>query len=312
MSETEDPPALAAPRTAPMLPHRMRGSRTVFVVLALIAVIGTLVYLLRDPARRQLARLQQPAPAVAAVEPAQVAALAAQVSQLQQRVTALEHKPAPSPASAAPALPLVTSAGTDPLVMALSGRMDGLNAQIVAVAGALKADEARLEAAGNQADAVSALTDRVGRLARLAAAAAALQSGLPLGDLPAMPPALARFRDTPPPIEPALRLAFPAVAAQARAAARPDIGQLGFWGAMRARAAALVTVRRGETVLVGSRAAGILEGARVALEAGDLAGAVRILGGLDGAAAAAVAGWRAEAQALLDARAALDKLASQA
>ncbi len=73
-----------------------------------------------------------------------------------------------------------------------------------------------------------------------------------------------------------------------------------------------MTVRRGETVLVGSRAAGILEGARVALEAGDLAGAVRILGGLDGAAAAAVAGWRAEAQALLDARAALDKLASQA
>ena len=43
----------------------------------------------------------------------------------------------------------------------------------------------------------------------------------------------------------------------------------------------------------------------VLLDAGDLPGAVTTLDGLTGAAAAAMAPWRAQAQSLLDARSAL-------
>ena len=71
----------------------------------------------------------------------------------------------------------------------------------------------------------------------------------------------------------------------------------------------LFTIRQGETVLVGAPAAGVLAQARARLDAGDLAGAVAALARLDAAAAKAMAGWREQAQALLDARAALAGLA---
>ena len=67
----------------------------------------------------------------------------------------------------------------------------------------------------------------------------------------------------------------------------------------------LVTVRQGDHVLVGDPAAGLLERARSALDAGDLDAAVADIGNLQGAAAQAMAGWLAQARALLAARAAL-------
>ena len=72
-----------------------------------------------------------------------------------------------------------------------------------------------------------------------------------------------------------------------------------------AEAQDLVTIRQGDRVLVGDPAAGVLEHARIALEAGDLAAAVAEVGTLQGAAAQAMAAWLAQARALLDARAAL-------
>jgi hypothetical protein len=60
---------------------------------------------------------------------------------------------------------------------------------------------------------------------------------------------------------------------------------------------------------VGAPAAVVLGTARDRLEAGDLAGAVAALDGLDGPAAQAMAPWRAHAQSLLDARAALAAMA---
>jgi hypothetical protein len=71
-----------------------------------------------------------------------------------------------------------------------------------------------------------------------------------------------------------------------------------------------VTVRHGDQVLVGDPASVVLAEARAKLVAGDLAGAVAALGKLDAAAAKAIAGWRAQAQSLLDARAALASIAS--
>ena len=63
-------------------------------------------------------------------------------------------------------------------------------------------------------------------------------------------------------------------------------------------------------MLVGDPAAGVLERARTALDAGDLAGAVAAVDSLNGAAAQAMAGWLAQARALLDARAALAEWAA--
>jgi hypothetical protein len=306
MSETDTQPALLPPDSHLVLPHRNRGSRAVLLVLLLIAICGTLLYVMRDPARRQLARLQtatltQPAPAPEPPVPADTA-LSDELGQLRARVAALEQKMAALPASSPGAPP---ASGGDALVAALSARMDGLNAEVAGLSAAAKQ-------AGSQTDTLNAVVKRVQLLARVTAISAALAQGQPLGDSAGLPPALARFAVSPPPTEARLRIAFPAAAAQARLAARPDPAQLGFWRAMRERAAALITVRRGDTVLIGSGAIGILDRAQAALDAGDLAGAVGILGTLPAPPAAAMAGWRDQAQALLQARAALAMLASQA
>ncbi|MDE2576616.1 MAG: hypothetical protein KGL55_15040, partial [Rhodospirillales bacterium] len=113
-----------------------------------------------------------------------------------------------------------------------------------------------------------------------------------------------------PPTPARLRQEFPAVAAQALAASRPSTAGLSFAARMWQRVAGLVTVREGGHVLVGPPASVPLEAARTRLDAGDLAGAVAALDGLDKAAAAAMAPWRARAQALLDARAALAAMAA--
>ena len=55
------------------------------------------------------------------------------------------------------------------------------------------------------------------RMALVQSASAALETGQKLGDLPGAPSALARFADTNPPTEAALRLAFPQAARQALA-----------------------------------------------------------------------------------------------
>ena len=72
-----------------------------------------------------------------------------------------------------------------------------------------------------------------------------------------------------------------------------------------AEAQELVTIRQGDHVLVGDPAAGILERARIALNAGDLAGSAAEVATLRGAAAEAMAEWLAQVRALLEARAAL-------
>ena len=136
-------------------------------------------------------------------------------------------------------------------------------------------------------------------------ASAALAAGQKLGDLPGAPPALARFADTNPPTEAALRLAFPQAARQALAAAHPVSGDKPLLTRLWAQAQDLVTVRQGDHVLVGDPTAGMLERARAALDAGDLSAAVTDVATLQGAAGQAMAAWLAQARALLEARAAL-------
>jgi len=148
-------------------------------------------------------------------------------------------------------------------------------------------------------------------VARVQAAAMALNAGRPLGTIPNAPAALGRFATAAPPTEAALRLGFPAAAEAALDAARPvDTGQP-FLDRMLARAENLVTVRQGEHVLVGDAAAGVLTNARMALDAGDLDGTIAALAGLQGGAAQAMSHWLADATALRDARAALADMAAQ-
>lgn len=148
------------------------------------------------------------------------------------------------------------------------------------------------------------------RAIKLEAALSALQSGEPLGDLPGAPPAVARYATAAPPTEAALRAEFPQVAAAARAASRPDLDQKTFMDRAMARVQQSVTIRRGDRVIVGDPAGGVLARAQEDVANGDLKGALSALASLNGPAAAAAADWVARVHALLDARAGLAAMAA--
>ncbi len=237
------------------------------------------------------------------------------------RVAALEQRQGPS---LAPLEARIAALEARPLADSqLAGRIDALSARADALETALRAmqsdlvrrldaDEARIATAERNASQISALADRVGRAARVQAAQLALNSGEKLGDMPGAPPPLARFANAPPPTEARLKLTFPPAAREALAAARPPTDGKPLLARLWAETQDLVTVRQGDHVLVGDPAAGVLERARAALDAGDLAGAVAAVGALTGPPAQAMAGWLADARALLEARAALAEWATHA
>ncbi len=168
---------------------------------------------------------------------------------------------------------------------------------------------ARLQTVQQQASAAAAAADKTARLVRVQAARAALAEGRPIGTLEGAPPALARFAETKPPTEAALRLGFPAAARAALGASQPDSAGKPFGERLWQRAQGLITIRQGDRVIVGDPAAGPLAEAQNRLDAGDLAGAVAAASTLTGPAAQAMAGWLAEAKALLAARTTLDTMA---
>jgi hypothetical protein len=201
--------------------------------------------------------------------------LEARLDTLQQRLAQLELRPAPSPTAAAPDLTAVET------------RLDQVTAKVTALQGS---DPGVVQSLAGKVQALEqglAQTEQheqtAARLARLQAAGVALAAGQALGDIPGAPPALATFATAAPPTEGSLRSSFSAVAAAAEQA----------------------SVQQGGKVLVGPPASHVLAQARARLDDGDLAGAVGALDQLDPAAAKVLAGWRAQAQSLLDARAAL-------
>ena len=158
---------------------------------------------------------------------------------------------------------------------------------------------------------VTQVSDRLSRLARVRAAAVALTAGQKLGEIPDAPPALARFATVAPPTETGLRLAFPAAERAALEVSLPDMKGKPLLDRMLARLQDyhLITVRQGDDVVIGNLTAETLTHARMLLNAGDLAGAVKAVSTLTGAPAQAMAGWVADAKALLAAREALAALA---
>ena len=276
-------------------------------------------------------------PATAPADAQQIAMLEARISRLEQRpepqaadlaplmarVGALEQRQAAAPAQAgkppdlAPLEARIAALETKQSADSqLAGRIGALSAQAddlettqrgmqANLTRRLDADEARIVTIERNSQEIQALTVRANRTALVQAVQFALNTGQKLGDIPGAPPALERFANTAPPTEASLRQAFPDAARNAVAASRPSSDGEPFLARAWAEAQDLVTIRQGDRVLIGDPAAGVLARARSALDAGDLAGAVAAVQSLNGAAARAMAGWLADARALLDARAAL-------
>lgn len=166
------------------------------------------------------------------------------------------------------------------------------------------------QALSQNAQALSQLTAKADRLSHILRAQAALRAGLPLGTIADAPPALTRFAQSAPPTEADLRVAFPGAAKAAEKAGEPTADQGGFWHRVWLRAQGLVTVRQGDRVILGDPTGAILAHAQQLLDAGDLSGALTVVGTLTGPAAAAMAPWEGKAQALLAAEQALAKMAA--
>ena len=299
-------PTIAPPQDAPASPLPPNGQRffVPLVMLVLAGAIGGVWYRTTLPpdlriVERRLAALESRLVQLEQQQPAPVAV----DSDLAPRIAALERRTYPDSAPHPDLTPRLEALERRPVadLSPLQGRLAALEKRPVADTEALSARVTALEQTLAHDD----------RSMRLDAAAIALAAGRKLGNIPGLPPALARFANANPPTEAALRLKFPAADRAALEASRPESDGMPLVARMLARAEELVTVRQGDRVLVGDPAAGVLVRARTALEVGDLAGAVDVLAGLRGGAAAAMAGWLSDATALRDARAALADMAAQ-
>lgn len=220
------------------------------------------------------------------------------LTPLQEQLARLDQRPTPDPR-------------TPDRLEALSGRMEGQTARSADADRRIEALTTRLTKVEATAEQVGRIADRANRLARIRQAEDALATGQKLGVLPDAPPALARFADINPPTEVGLRLAFPALERAIRAAARPQVAAQPWSERIWDRLQGLVTIREGDRVVIGDSVAGILARAQLALEAGDLGGAVTALAGLTGDAGKAAETWLSDARALLEARSALAALATR-
>ena len=241
------------------------------------------------------------------------------LAPLEARIAAVEGRPAFDPApltqriDAAAAKAGESAAALTAGLAALTAKEDGdakaVGERIAALEARLGAVEAQAKQTAGQ---IGAVADRSNRISRMQAGLSALETGQPLGDIPGAPPAVARFATQAPPTEAALRRSFEAAADAAQQAGQPALmANRPFADRLWARAQQAVTVRQSDRVLVGDPVAGKLILARTALDAGDLAGAVKALDGLAGPAQAAMADWIGQARAVLDARAALSSMAAR-
>jgi hypothetical protein len=195
----------------------------------------------------------------------------------------------------------------------LAGRLDTLSTKVESLAARdLAAVTAKVTALESNSGNVQAVNTRLTRLTRLQEATFALSFGRPIGDLPGAPGPLARYSRVAPPTQAQLQLRFHDAEQAALAAPPPDETSPSFAERAWDRAQSLVTIRRGNDVVVGNPVAITLHKAQTALDAGDLGDAVAAVETLTGPPAQAMAGWLDDAKGLLEARAALDKLAGQA
>ncbi len=321
-----EPPAIIPTHEAPRLdvPEPVRRDRSRLAlpisVLSLLLALGVAGYAAWNS-------LNPPQPAI---DPARVETLEQQANAQSGQLRQLQQRPVPTPPDLRPleqrlaaleqrAIAPNEGASRGDLV-ALAGRVDQVTgrqdalgtreqADVASISARLDALDAKLGTNAKLAGQLGSLADQQTRSARLQAASSALNAGQPLGELPGAPPAVQRFAQAAPPTQASLRLSFDEAAQSAQLASQPPVEDKPFLDRVWARAQQSVTVRQGDRVLLGDPIAGVLEHAKQALDAGDLTGAVAALDQLAGPAAGAMADWKAKAQALLDARAALLNMA---
>lgn len=277
----------AAPEAPSTPPAPARGFNFAHLRLALFSLLG---FVILAGGEAYLYLLHQSTPPIAA---AQITDLQSQLSALQAQLTT--------------AIPAANSQAAQ---AGLGEQLTTLNAQVQAMQTALAADHGTLtQLAANNTD-LTKLTTRIETLNRLETARMALESGQPLGDIPNAPPALAKFATTAPPTQAELVLTYPAAAQAADNAsvAHASSGTSLLSGAL-ARVESLVTISKGDHVLIGAPAAAITATAGRQLNAGDLTGALATLtSGLSASTQAAMGDWLTQAQSLAAARAAIISL----
>jgi hypothetical protein len=251
-----------------------------------------------------------------------IQAVGQRVSDIDSRLTRLEQRPAPDLEKITARVDALDGRVADQA--RLAARIDALSGRIESLAGreatGLDANKQQLDALATRVAAIEskggsleAVTKRLDLLARLQQASFALASGRPLGDLPDdAPEPLVRYAHAAPPTEAQLRVRFSRDEQAALAAKQPDENDAPFIGRVWDRAQGLITIRRGDDVVVGNPATVILNRARAALNAGDIAGAVTAVEALKGPPGQTMADWLADAKALLAARSALADMAGKA
>ena len=270
------------------------------------------------------------------------------LAPIEGRITALEGRPPPPPVDLTPLDKRIAAVEARPIpppvdLAPLNGRVDTLTGKVDTLGGQANTLAGKLDALGGQANTLAGKVDALGgradaleprvaaveqqdkqiagqlgtvaersqRISRVQAAMAALDAGQRLGDIPGVPPAVARYAQDAPPTEQALRGSFDKAADAAQHAEQPALtDNQSFGSRLWTRAQQAVTVRQGDNVVVGDPLAGVLGRARQLLDAGDLAGAVAAVDTLTGPPAAAMADWAGQAHGLLDARKALSGLAA--
>ena len=236
----------------------------------------------------------------AAAEAALQQRIAAAEKQIGDRVSAAEAAVAPRLAALDQSIAQRVEAASQEMDRRLGAQSSALDQRLATIDQRLKQAEAAER--------------RVGFLAARGAIQAALEAGRPLGTalagLPGTAPAaLSRYATATPPTEASLRLSFEEAARAARDAAQPQ-GQ-GVVDSALSRIQGLMTVRRGEEVVVGDRVSGELEIARRALDAGDLDAALARLERLPPPSKAAMEAWLEQARGLQAARGALGELSAE-
>jgi hypothetical protein len=242
------------------------------------------------------------------------------LADIDARLTRLEQRPTADWGKLTARLDALEGRAMDQTQLAsrvdtLSGRIESLSGRDQTGLDAIKrqfdALTSRIVAIESNAGSVDAVTKRLQRIAKLQEASFALAAGRPIGDLPGAPEALARYAHAAPPTTAQLRLRFPAVEQAALAAQQLDGTNAPLVDRVWDRAQGLITIRRGDDVLVGNPATIILSHAQVALDAGDISAAVTAVEALKGQPAQAMASWLSDAKALLSAQSALTDMADQ-
>jgi hypothetical protein len=260
-------------------------------------------------------------PVETAAEAAAKRATEQRITEIDTRLAKLEQRPEPDFGRIVKRMDALdgriadqTQVGTR--LDTLSGRIEALAGRDQAAQDAVKQQTEglgkRIASMETKVGGLDVVSKRLNRIARLQEAAFALAAGHPVGDLPDAPEALSRFAHAAPPTESQIRLRFPIAERAALAAKQPDTEDGPFAGRVWERAQGLLTIRRGDDVVIGQQASIVLGQARTALDAGDLAGAVSAVSELKGPPSQAMADWLADARALLGARSALASMADQA